>query len=76
MSNQEWQQAAVNKGAAIIGQRVQDSLDKWQRNFAPIYDKVVAEVQRLPAKTTDWRSNVNNRLVPTVDAWKKASGKA
>ncbi len=75
MSNQDWQQAAAEKGAPIIGERVRMNLDKWARNWGPLYDQVVAEVGRLPAKTTDFRANITNRLVKVVESWKKAAGK-
>lgn len=75
MSNNDWQNAARTKGAPIIGERIRGSLDKWQANFGPIYDQVVSIVSRLPASTTDYRANIQNRLVVTVEAWKRAAGK-
>ena len=75
VSNSEWQSAAVNKGAPIIGDRIRQSLDKWSSNFGPAYDQVVSKVGALPAKTTDFRANINNRLVPIVETWKRAAGK-
>lgn len=76
VSNQDWRSAAVNKGAAIIGQRVTEAIPKWISTWGPIYDQVVATVQSLPPKGVDFRQNINNRLVKTVEAWKKASGKS
>ena len=76
LSNEDWRAAAVNKGAPIIGDRIRGALDKWSSNWGPMYDQVAARVAALPARTTDWRANINNRLVPTVETWKKASGKA
>lgn len=75
LSNDEWKAAATNKGAPIIGDRIRGALDKWAANFGPIYDQVQSKVASLPAKTTDWRANINNRLVPTVETWRKAAGK-
>jgi hypothetical protein len=75
MSNEDWRTAAVNKGAPIIGERIRGALDKWTQNWGPIYDGVVARVAALPPKTTDWRANINNRLVPTVEQWRKGAGK-
>lgn len=74
-SNADWQQASVSKGAPIIGERIRLALGKWQANWGPIYDQVISKVQTLPARTTDWRANITQRLVPTVEAWKQASGK-
>jgi hypothetical protein len=75
VSNAEWQTAAVTKGAPIIGERIRAALADWEKNWGPIYDQVASVVQTLPAKTTDFRANINNRLVKVVEAWKKAAGK-
>ena len=75
ISNEDWKNAAINKGASIIGERIRGSLDKWANNFGPIYDQVASRVAALPPKTTDWRANINNRLVPVVETWRKAAGK-
>jgi len=75
MSNEDWKNAAVSKGAGIIGERIRGSLDKWSTNWGPLYDQVAARVGSLPPKTVDWRANINNRLIPTVETWRKAAGK-
>ena len=76
MSNSDWQNAAINKGAPVIAERIRAALDKWAREWGPIYDQVVSTVQALPPKTLDWRENINRRLIPVVESWKKAAGKA
>jgi len=76
MSNEDWKRAAIEKGAPIIGDRIRTALDKWLANWGPIYDAVASKVATLPPKTIDWRANINNRLVPIVETWKKAAGKA
>jgi len=75
MSNAQWQDAAVTKGVPIIGDRIRAALDKWIEEWGPMYDQITALVERLPPKTLDWRANINNRLVPIVETWKKAAGK-
>lgn len=75
ISNTTWQTAAINKGAPIIGERIRGALDKWAGNWGPIYDGVLAKVTSLPPKTTDFRANINNRLVPVVEEWKRGAGK-
>ena len=75
VSNTDWQNAAIEKGAPIIGDRIRGALDKWASTWGPMYDQVVSKVGTLPAKTTDFRANINNRLVPVVEQWKKAAGK-
>ena len=76
LSNEDWKNAAVNKGAPIIGQRIQGALDKWSANWSPLYAKVQSAVSALPPSTTDFMANINSRLIPTVKAWKNAAGKA
>jgi len=76
LSNDDWKNAAIQKGAPIIGTRIQNALDKWMDAFSPIYSKVLTTVSSLPPSTTDFMQNINNRLVPTVKAWKQAAGKS
>jgi len=76
VSNEDWKNAAVNKGAPIIGERIRGALDKYDANFGPMYEKVQSAVAALPARTVSWRDNINKRLVPTVLAWRKAAGKS
>jgi len=75
VSNSEWQERASVKGGAVIGERIRGALDKQSARFGPIYDRVVADIMRLPPRTVDFRTNVTNRVVGTVEAWKKHSGK-
>jgi hypothetical protein len=75
LSNEDWKSAAVAKGVPIIGERVRAALGKWQTNWGPMYDQVGAKVASLTPRSTDWRANVNNRVFPVVEAWRKAAGK-
>lgn len=75
VSNATWQSAAMEKGGAVIGARMRDALEKQAAKWAPIYDRVVSDIARLPARTVDFRTNVTNRVVGTVEAWKKHSGR-
>ena len=75
VSNSEWQSRAVEKGGAVIAERMRAALGKQAANWGPIYDRVVADIQRLAPRTTDFRTNITNRVVGTVEAWKKHSGK-
>ena len=75
VSNSEWQAQAMNKGGAIIGTRIAESMDKRFAKFGPIFDSVKADVTRLPGRTVDFRTNITNRVVGTVESWKRHSGK-
>ena len=75
VTNAEWQERASTKGGAVIGERIRGSLDKQAANWGPIYDRVTSDIARLPARTTDFKANVTNRVIGTVESWKKHSGK-
>lgn len=75
VSNSEWQERAAVKGGAVIGERIRAALDKQAAKWGPIYDRVTADITRLPARTVDFRSNITNRVVGTVESWKKHAGK-
>jgi len=75
VSNEEWKDAAKNKGAPIIGERIRQALGDWEAGFGPVYSQVQSKVAALPPRTTDWRNNINQRLVPIVETWRKAAGK-
>jgi len=75
VSNADWQSLAMLKGGAVIGTRVSEAMDKWFAKFGPIFDSVKADVTRLPGRTVDFRTNITNRVVGTVESWKRHSGK-
>jgi len=75
VSNAEWQKQAIEKGGAVIGERIRQSLDKQSAKWGPIYDRVVSDIARLAPRTVDFRTNITNRVVGTVESWKKNSGK-
>ncbi len=74
LTNEDWKSAAVQKGAPIIGTRIQGALDKWMAAWSPMYSRITALVPTLPPATIDYMTNINNRLVPVVRAWKQAAG--
>jgi len=75
VTNEDWRTAAREKGAPIIGARISAALPDWEANWGPMYDQVVSKVGALPPKVVDFRANITARLVPVVEAWKKAAGK-
>jgi len=75
LTNEDWKRAAIDKGAGVIGERIRGALDKYDANFGPMYEQVLTKVTALPARTVNWRDNINKRLVPVVEAWRKAAGK-
>jgi len=75
VSNAVWQALAVEKGGAVIGERIRAAIPKQAEKWGPIYDRVQSDVARLAPRTVDFRANITNRVVGTVESWKKHSGK-
>ena len=75
LTDDDWRNAAINKGAPIIGDRINAAIEKYRTNFGAVYEKAKTTFASLPPRTTDWKTNVANRLMKVVEAWKKASGK-
>ena len=75
VSNDTWKNAAATKGAASIATGMRNALPKYQRNFAPILEAMNSRAASLPPKTTDFRQNIANRVIPIVEAAKQAAGK-
>lgn len=75
VSNSVWQELASVKGGAVIEERMRGALEKQAAKWNPIYDRVVGDIARLPARTVDFRTNITNRVVGTVESWKRHSGK-
>ncbi|MBW2672969.1 MAG: hypothetical protein JRD89_06060 [Deltaproteobacteria bacterium] len=75
IDNTDWQNDAIEKGKPIIGERIRAAIPKQSAAWAPIYEGVQRAVEALPRRTVDWRENINKRLVPVVEQWKKGAGK-
>lgn len=71
--NSVWQNGATTKGYNNIGQGIRNGLGKYRTNFAPVLDAMNAAADAAPAKGIDWRQNINNRLMPVVEAAINAS---
>jgi predicted alpha-1,6-mannanase (GH76 family) len=68
VGDETWRTAAIQKGAPVIAQRLQQALPKWQQNFGTVYQAVVQTVQALPPRTIDPFTNIDQRLRPVVEA--------
>jgi hypothetical protein len=66
VSDAEWKANALNKGAARIGPGMQAGAAKRTQNFEP-YRQALESVT-LPARTADGVTNVQNRVIPIVQA--------
>lgn len=76
VTNEQWRAAAKQKGGSIIGQRVSGGIDNYRKNFGPILSAINSAVASLPARTTSPTQNVQNRLLPVIQAAMQASGKS
>lgn len=74
VTNEDWRSRALSRGVNNIGEGIRASLDKWERNFTPVYNRVLAAQRGLPAKTADANQNIDRRLKPIVAAWQGRSG--
>ena len=75
VSEQEWKDAAKNKGAASIGNAMTLAKEKYVRNVAVTMNAAIAAINSAPARTSDYKTNVQNRLIRVIEAQKKAAGK-
>lgn len=66
VSDQAWQQAALNQGSARIATGMDANASKQSANFEPF--RKVIESTSLPDRTADPASNVQNRVLPIVMA--------
>lgn len=66
VSNEDWKQRALDKGASQIGSAMAKSGGKWARAFQP-YQEVLKSVS-LPDRVADPVANVQNRVIPIVEA--------
>lgn len=66
VSDAEWKSNALNKGASRIGPGMQAGANKRATNFEP-YRQAIESVT-LPARTADGVTNVQNRVIPIVQA--------
>lgn len=75
-SNAVWQAGASGKGAVNIGPGILAGLEKYRSNMSPVLDAMNAASDAAPARTTDYRTNITQRLIPVIEAAKRAAGKS
>ena len=73
VSNEQWKQAALTKGANSIAAGMQMGAEKYARRFAPILQAMQNAVQSLPARSADANANIDARLKPVVAAAQAAA---
>jgi len=57
---------AIERGGAVIRDRVEAALDDWEAAWKEFRDVLVAI--ELPPKTVDFRANIAKRVTPIVEA--------
>jgi len=73
--NAKYQRGAAEKGAAVIGTRITAALADYERHFSPILAAMNSASDSAPPRTRDYRTNVTNRLIPVIEAARRAAGK-
>jgi hypothetical protein len=66
VSDGEWKANALQKGASRIGPGMQAGAAKRTQNFEPF--RQALEAVNLPPRTADGVTNVQNRVIPIVQA--------
>jgi len=66
VSNDEWVDRALTKGAPVIGKAIELSVEKHAKKWAPFREAL--EAVELPPKTADAMANIDNRLKAVVSA--------
>jgi len=73
VTDADWQNGAMNKGAARIGAGMEAAASKQAANYEPIAQAL--EAVQLPPRTADANTNIDNRVKPIVAAQQRAAGK-
>ncbi len=73
--NAFWQKQSADKGGAVIGARIKAAIPRYKTNIRDTMNAAIAASDAAPPKTRDWRENIANRLIPVVEAERKAAGK-
>lgn len=71
----KYRKGCTEKGAAVIGTRITAALADYEREFAPVLSAMSGAADGAPPRTRDFRANVTNRLLPVIEAAKRAVGK-
>lgn len=71
----KYRKGCSEKGAAVIGGRITAALAEYASKFSPVLSAMNSAADAAPARTRDFRTNITNRLMPVVEAAKRAVGK-
>lgn len=74
VSDTEFRNALMTKGAPVIGSRMALAAPKMAQGYAPIRNALLSLV--LPARVADPMQNIDNRLKPVVTTMIEASDRA
>ena len=70
-----YRKGCADKGSKVIGERIRGALGVYRQAFSPILTAMNTAADAAPAKTRDVLTNIQNRLVPVVQAARRAAGK-
>ncbi len=75
VGNTKYRKGCADKGAGVIAGRITNALPDYVREFTPILGAMNSAADAAPPRTRDFRANITNRLIPVVEAARKAAGK-
>lgn len=75
VTDEEWKQMSKDKGSANIAKGMELGKQKYLQNVTAPMNAAIAAIKSAPPKTTDYKANVQNRLLKVIEAQKKAVGK-
>ena len=75
VTDEDWKRMSKDKGAANIAKGMELSKQKYLQNVTPTMNAAISAIKSAPPKTTDYKTNVQNRLLKVIEAQKKAAGK-
>jgi len=70
-----YRQGCAQKGARVIMDRIRAAIPSYRTAFAPILRAMCDAADAAPARTRVTRENIENRLIPVINAAKQAAGK-
>jgi len=69
------QKGMKEKGVKVIGSRIIAEIGKYKVNIRPSMEAAISAIKAAPPKTRVVMENINNRLIPVINAMRVARGK-
>lgn len=63
-----WRARSIDKGASALAAGIRASLGKYEQNYGQVLAAIQSTLQQLPPRSRDWRTNIEQRQIPVVEA--------